>query len=115
MKSLKDVMKAINERSDDNTGIGKIVKVHEGKVSDFIPRDKMVGDKSRADKPAIRLEISTPDGYNIQSPIMPLSSHPRSWLYKFIKSYGEPKAGNTVSLEFNEATGFWELSFPVPT
>ncbi len=103
----KQLEEAIRRRKQ-KTVAGKIANVRFGKLSDFIPPQKL-RNPERAEKQAVCAEIITPDGYKIRKAMI-LSAHPNSAIMRFLNRYGDwPKIGLQVSLRFDESTGFWRL------
>ena len=84
-------------------GKAKVVKILKGKLSDFIPANKLKNPQY-SDREAVQIYFETEDGRRFRETFT-LSTAANSKLRRYISRYGAPKVGQEIEYQ-EDARGF---------
>jgi len=89
--------------SISSRGKAKVVRILKGKLSDFIPANKLKNPQY-SDREAVQIYFETEDGRRFRETFT-LSTAANSKLRRYISRYGAPKVGQEIEYQ-EDARGF---------
>lgn len=109
-KELKEKIEMEDKLKKQGVAKGKITKVEEGTLKDFLTEDILQKFNMDGDKEAMKVYVEIENVKDVITELFTLSTHKRAKARKFYETYGSiPKEGMEVNLKFNRGKERWEI------